>query len=217
MVKPSLHIDGYEIHRKAQRIPYQLLLELKKQAGKASVIFNNVKGIRGNDRKRQQAFLNASISSVKSFMRSLFSISLKRHPKLIPNSFVVLKSLAGCKSQLPHCDYVQNESFNPSTDGDVPLGCIVAIEDNTTLDVWPKSINLSNADQDSLVENPDLPIEKVQLQLKKGDVLFFRGDLVHAGSSYDKTNHRVHFFLDNPSIKRPSNNTWFSNAWWIIR
>lgn len=214
--EPELHRHGYQIHRKAQKIPQQLCLVLKKQAGKAAIIFNNTKRLRGNDKKRRQAFLNPE-GPVKTFMKSLFAFAMEKHPNLLPNSFVVLKSLPGCKSQLPHCDYTQDETFNPKSDNYVPLGCLVALQDGTKLDVWPKSIRLSTGPVRRRNLPNKAPIQREQVSLQRGDVLFFRGDLVHAGSSYAKTNHRVHFFLDNPEIRRPGNNTWFSQAWWISK
>lgn len=32
--------------------------------------------------------------------------------------------------------------------------------------------------------------------LNRGDVVVFRGDLVHAGAAYEELNHRVHCFLE---------------------
>ena len=48
--------------------------------------------------------------------------------------------------------------------------------------------------------------EKV-LTLGVGDLLLFRGDLVHAGAEYTQQNTRVHVYLDIKGIKRSSDTT----------
>jgi|LakMenEpi03Aug12_release.lakeMendotaPanAssembly.Ray.scaffolds.fasta_scaffold5816299_1 hypothetical protein len=51
-------------------------------------------------------------------------------------------------------------------------------------------------------------IKKEIKKLNKGDIFIFRGDLVHAGSSYKKSNIRLHCFLDSSLVHRDSNRTW---------
>jgi len=63
---------------------------------------------------------------------------------------------------------------------------MVALEDGTRIDVWPRAIGF---------DFPD-PIHCHQLQLNRGDVLVFRGDLVHAGAASEHCNTRVHCFLE---------------------
>jgi len=47
----------------------------------------------------------------------------------------------------------------------------------------------------------------MRLTLNAGDMLIFRGDLVHGGAAFDKLNVRVHFYLDVPGEERTSNTT----------
>jgi ectoine hydroxylase-related dioxygenase (phytanoyl-CoA dioxygenase family) len=41
------------------------------------------------------------------------------------------------------------------------------------------------------------PIKMQRIEMKKGDILMFRGDLVHSGSKYEKSNIRLHCFMDS--------------------
>ena len=45
------------------------------------------------------------------------------------------------------------------------------------------------------------------LTLGVGDLLLFRGDLIHAGADFDKKNYRVHCFLDIPKVDREPDDT----------
>ena len=48
-----------------------------------------------------------------------------------------------------------------------------------------------------------------EIELGRGDVLFFEGDLVHGGAAYPHAcNTRIHVYLDVPEIKRPRDATW---------
>ena len=47
------------------------------------------------------------------------------------------------------------------------------------------------------------------IELGPGDVLFFEGDLVHAGAAYPRAcNTRIHVYLDVPEITRRRDATW---------
>jgi ectoine hydroxylase-related dioxygenase (phytanoyl-CoA dioxygenase family) len=85
----------------------------------------------------------------------------------------------------------------------VPQLLLVALEDETTMDVWPGSHRLVRGSTD--IQDP---VSVVHVSLNKGDALLFRGDLVHAGSAYTKPNVRIHFYLDSPLVKRVANRTW---------
>jgi ectoine hydroxylase-related dioxygenase (phytanoyl-CoA dioxygenase family) len=56
---------------------------------------------------------------------------------------------------------------------------------------------------DTRLETPGKTIE-----LERGDLLVFRSDLVHAGSSYDRENLRIFLFCDLPTVKRRRNATY---------
>jgi ectoine hydroxylase-related dioxygenase (phytanoyl-CoA dioxygenase family) len=116
------------------------------------------------------------------------------------NNFVVLQSLPGCQEQEAHCDYIPTPDLLQTTDDTVPLLFFLALENDTTLEVWPGSHRI--------VRGEHRVIHKQQLKLNAGDGVIFRGDLVHAGSAYSKLNTRIHCYLDNPSVQRDPNRTW---------
>ena len=67
-----------------------------------------------------------------------------------------------------------------------PCGVLFAIEPNTKISILGKG----------------------EVYLESGDCLVFEGDCVHAGSSYDYDNIRIHTYLDVIEIKRDKNATW---------
>jgi ectoine hydroxylase-related dioxygenase (phytanoyl-CoA dioxygenase family) len=127
----------------------------------------------------------------------------------------VLQSLPGCKSQQPHTDYVPTEQFikkmneldTQENHRKMPLLCLVALEPNTYLDVWENSTRLITSSEDILSPDPVLN----RLCLQAGDVLLFRPDLIHAGSSYVEENIRLHVYLDSEEIPRRANRTFIIN------
>lgn len=121
----------------------------------------------------------------------------------------MLWSKEGCKRQLPHADYTYSVLHNAAKDGmrdrELPLSAMLALED-CTLDVWPGALNLRKKD-------PSKPgVEGMLVKLKKGQLLIFRGDLVHAGSAYASSNFRLHFYLDHPGCSRVSNSTAYADS-----
>ena len=85
---------------------------------------------------------------------------------------------------------------------DVPLGAIYA-----TLDIWEGVLLLKKKE----VYGGSAVYKKV-IPIKKGQLLLFRGDLVHAGSAYSSSNFRLHFYLDNPLCDRSENSTQYVQA-----
>jgi hypothetical protein len=104
-----------------------------------------------------------------------------------------LKSLDGCTEQQPHTDYNAETIKNITEPICVPLLVLVALIPETYLNIW--DFNGNNR----------------KLVMDKGDVLIFRADMIHAGSSYEKENIRIHAYLDSPIVKRIPNRTWFVN------
>ena len=67
-----------------------------------------------------------------------------------------------------------------------PVGALLAVEDDTTIETWNTPLSKSNP----TVSRKD----KVQLSLKRGDLLIFHALKVHAGSYYPETNIRFHCY-----------------------
>jgi ectoine hydroxylase-related dioxygenase (phytanoyl-CoA dioxygenase family) len=106
---------------------------------------------------------------------------------------VALLSKPGCKAQLAHTDYTPATLAN-ATDETMPLACLVALENGTAFDVWPEAIRFEK----------NVSYKHMQVKLNKGDVLVFRGDLVHGGAACGEVeNVRIHAYLDVEGVERP--------------
>ena len=194
----SLATDGYEIHRGYSNIDTNILEYMKEYAKKAEPIFNDNTTNRRNDRLRRQISLPTQQTWLKQIRQKLQDT----YPEHQIIDAVLLQSLPGCRRQAAHCDYVPSpELLNTNTNTNTkPLLFILALENDTYLDVWAGSHLRKSARS-----NPILP---TRLTLNTGDAIIFRPDLVHAGSAYEKSNIRVHFYIDHPSVPRDPNRTW---------
>jgi hypothetical protein len=76
----------------------------------------------------------------------------------------------------------------------------------TRLTVWPRSIKKLNLSPSELLELE--PIRPITVSLQPGDIAVFRADLVHAGSSYENENIRIHGYLDTKAVPRLPNGTY---------
>jgi hypothetical protein len=77
----------------------------------------------------------------------------------------------------------------------VPLALlIVALADGTVFDVWHGAIRFDSS----------RVFKHLQIKLGRGDVLIFRGDLVHGGAAVGELdNVRIHAYLDVIGMERP--------------
>lgn len=202
-----LHVVGYKIFKNAIEIPDEILAELPKfEHGGA--IFNQNETNK-TDHKRRQQTISASKSSkqMKEFIAAINSFLAENISKTLePNTWVVIHSKPGCQEQAAHCDYVPDPSLATASDEQMPLSAIVALMDGTKLNVWPNSIRLASMNEDLLAKVK--PVRCQVIKMNKGDTLIFRGDLVHAGSSYDEANSRLHAFMDSDHVPRTANRTW---------
>jgi hypothetical protein len=135
-------------------------------------------------------------------------------PNLVPTSavmvLVILRSDPGCLPQRAHTDYT-DDAFKLVKDGNVPLACVIALMDNTYFDVWPEAIQCFNlSTEDTRV------FHHRRLKLNAGDMLIFRGDLVHAGASFSEFNIRLHMYLDARGVKREQNTTFYMDGFEYI-
>ena len=147
------------------------------------------------DRKRVQEKMPKRLSApLEGRLRAAF-------PDKQVNDFVILKSKAGCQRQSAHTDYVPTEEIVDATDEEIPLLFLLALEEGTRLCVWPRSHRLF---RDGL--RRAVSCEEVEMSV--GDAILFRGDLVHAGSSYERDCIRIHAYIDSPTIKRKPNTTY---------
>lgn len=98
-------------------------------------------------------------------------------------SWVFLKSLTGGERQQIHRDYLHEEIIGVSEDS-LPCGLLVCLQPGTKLATY--GWNRLSAEQHE---------EKI-VELEPGDVLVFRGDLIHCGMEYAEDNVRLHCYLD---------------------
>jgi hypothetical protein len=77
------------------------------------------------------------MGSVNQIIKSLFS-------HLTINDWVVICSKSGCKDQAAHTDYIPSiDMLQAQT---VPINVMIALQDNTSINIWPRSHNLTNYD-----------------------------------------------------------------------
>jgi hypothetical protein len=103
-----------------------------------------------------------------------------------------------CKEQRPHCDYRYSNDIVSASNENTPLAALTSLTDNSKLLVWKKALRYK------------LPIESKPTVLKynRNDLVIFRGDLVHAGSAYEKDNIRLHVYLDSGFVPREAGKTF---------
>lgn len=133
------------------------------------------------DKKRIQHKLNRNTKMFKTIEDKLRARGLLRGRDL--QDMFVLHSKPGCQKQRFHYDYNPEEI---RTLRKKPQGVLIATEDNTFLD-----------------------LENEKISLDASDMVIFDGDLMHAGSAYEKANTRLHCYLDTPTHKRQKNQTFF--------
>jgi hypothetical protein len=179
------------------------------------VIFNNASLEPGeakrNDNRRRQLALSKlkSLEETKGLGNddgnhlSRFEVALRlklrqRFAGHRADSIVILLSQENCKAQLPHTDYSDTTlraALDSGDDTKMPLACLVAFQDETAFDVWPGAIRFDRSRS----------FEHLRVILNSGDMLIFRGDLVHAGAATGITcrNVRIHAYLDAEGVERP--------------
>lgn len=216
-VKTQLDSEGYVVLQNRVQIPDEIRDNFVNLADKkASPIFNHNEKSKTNDRKRVQVNVNRKRKYIDAFMKSIETPLIKMFPHLEINDWVIIKSKPGCKDQAAHTDYPPSEDM--TDESKIPVNIMVALQNDTYVNVWPKSQRLickdlvddngiSQWDEMSRAQYKSYrAIKMIKIKMNKGDLLLFRGDLVHSGSGYSETNYRLHCFMDH-SYRTP-NRTW---------
>lgn len=133
------------------------------------------------DDRRTQAVLRKTAPIIKKLHAALEARDVMQRRHI--GTCVVLFSRSGCKQQTWHTDYNTDTVSHLETK---PMGAILALQTPTTFEEYPDT----------------------QHSLEKGDVLVFDGDVVHAGSAYDRANMRIHVYVDSVDCKRKHNATY---------
>ena len=214
----QLHVDGFQVFRGEFPVKDSTVDMLKRNHLEnpqlSEVIFNNgdAGGSVNDGRRLQLPFLKlADVPEAVELQELVVAEMLKRFPHRRPSDLVMLVSESGCQPQREHSDYTRPKLLRVGGNDDrMPLACIIALQDGTTIDVWPGSIRWAEkkeTENDSSTFNESLVPLKVALN--RGDVLFFRGDLVHAGAASTLFNIRLHIYLDVDDVPRSANYTFY--------
>jgi ectoine hydroxylase-related dioxygenase (phytanoyl-CoA dioxygenase family) len=202
-----LHRDGFTIIKNAVEIHDPELKEIKQQSEKyGRSIFNDNENFSGNDFKRRQNKIKKN-SKINNLINKFHNTLSSNFTELEVGDTVVLHSLPGCREQASHMDYIPDKVFAEGPNNQVPLAAILALEPETTINIWPRSIKIASQKKN----NMSIKRKKIKKKAKKmspGDIFVFRGDLIHAGAGYKKHNTRLHCFLDSPLVSREQNITW---------
>jgi len=215
----ELHTQGYQIYKNTFNFSEEFLNEIFEQSKGCKTIFN-YNNNKKEDYKRKMRDLSQKRKCVKSFVDETMDMLSEIAPQLNPNTWVILKSLPGCQAQAAHTDYLPNDDLKRTTDETIPLLAIISLMNGTKIDVWPNSIRLIT--KGPMLEgfhpkNSHTPVQSIKTiqdnkkveYLDKGDMLIFRGDLIHAGSAYDEENIRLHVYLDSPVVSHVANRVNF--------
>lgn len=202
-VEPQLNLHGFQVLRNAVAVGLgtrRFFTGLSRDGGLFHAIFNNaLVDTEENDQKRWQldyAVIEPDSVTAQRFMDSLSTVLQRHFPRFKVTGATVLHSKAGCEAQLPHTDYA---SFDDQEA--LAFGCLVGLERmGTCLDVWPGAFGHygGGADQEKFARHA--------VSLNAGDLVVFRGDLVHRGAAYlERSNTRVHCYLEpaDGSFQRP--------------
>jgi len=186
----------YIIHNFLGDVNKNILEELNKQIDKRG------KSIFGPDKKRKQCTLYFRQKFMKTFVDKLnYKLSNLYSSSYTHTKWNILKSLKGCKRQTPHQDFIvddkkekikellKEEDFSKIIKDKNPLSVIYCPMNGSKLNVW-----LDGIKGDESIIN-----------LKKDDLLIFKGDFTHAGSAYDEENVRLHTYIDNLDIPHKNN------------
>ena len=183
---------GYDVHIGAVNITDALRDKAFRLADGNTINIFNTPLI--NDDNRSQVPIDTETQltvGIRAFIQLNYPQLQFRHP-------VLLISLPGCGRQQAHTDY------NPSHLVGLPAnqrpgGILLALQDNTTFDIWPQPYTRT-------------PVAPDRVLLNSGDVIVFRGDTVHAGTEYETANVRLHAYLDSDRVTRPLDRTWLVSA-----
>jgi hypothetical protein len=199
--KSVLYTDGCTVLKSAVTVTSLLTQKMNVAMQKSNYIIFNDNAISVNDRLRSSAPIELAVNDVKGFDKVLEFINVK-HANL---TWVVLDSKKGCQRQAAHADYdkVPTRSKNSHR---VSYSCLLAVQDDTHIDVWRGAHLLTD-----FPVRHSLPRETINLQ--KGDVFIFRADCIHAGSEYNRSNRRLHCYVDIPGMPHTLNHVI---RWWNL-
>eukprot|EP00834_Sanchytrium_tribonematis_P007619 NODE_717_length_4502_cov_0.079718.p3 type:complete len:328 gc:universal NODE_717_length_4502_cov_0.079718:3455-4438(+) len=150
------------------------------------------------DHYRLQAEINIKKSPFNVLHKEIQNLVVQKSKQWKMNwtlvDWVVLQSRPGGPEQMPHTDFISQEIFETTSLGRMQASILVGLMDSKII-LYPGNFIYYN------------DCDRFELQFKKGDLVLFRGDLVHSGASYDEINYRLHAYLTDLKIEHFQNLT----------
>lgn len=215
-VKERINSEGYSILKIPQNGNGTSVLSswVKKNCSlkHSGIIFNNlgpgntdvkvIDTVSVGDEKRLIYYFDEekkpkSFNDIDCMMKTLY-------PSLYPSSPAVIISKANCQRQARHLDWSGMNSALVSVGciQDAPVSVLIAIQEESTIDIWPKShlviqkymkLKAKNKSKETIRQWAAgiSKIHAIQESIPKGFMVVFRQDVVHAGSAYRRANKRI--------------------------
>jgi hypothetical protein len=226
----ALHTHGFQLVdvRMNDCISNELIELCKSRvAVSRDVVFNSSEKVNPREKSSKRRQLSVDKIEGESMLRFKTTL-IDRLCALFPghkvDSMVSLLSEEGCQSQLAHTDYSPDALKNVASDDKMPLACLVALTDGnsprhslffsyfcwagTLFDVWPEAIRFDSSRK----------FKHLQIKLQAGDVLVFRGDLVHGGAAVKEANVRIHAYMEViDGYRRPKHSDGSEETYFMYR
>lgn len=179
-------ITQYRVFKNVVDIPDYISSYIYQESKKGDAIFNN--GHESGDGKRTQYDFNCKIGiHFKKVLRNF--MKTKGFMNHYIKDLVIVRSEPYCKRQKLHTDY-DIDKLRHIKKTDYPYGILVGVSDNSRFLISDKN-------------------RVKTIYINKGDIIVFRGDVLHAGAEYYSENIRLHAYVDSKKYKREKNTTYF--------
>ena len=160
---------------------------------------NKWKNIFNRNKKRLQSkelALNFScMAKTTKFMKTV-------NPDLHPRQWAVLKTEEDAMRQYAHTDYHPTRTLNLPNE-QMPLLAFIPLEDDTKLYTWMPSRAILTRKLTNIKVKPSV------LSFNRGDLVIFRGDLIHAGAEWNgSAKYCLHCYFHHTQVPFPDNETF---------
>ena len=176
------------------QVPDEIVQFLKTQ-NHSQVLFND------GCKKRLMYNFSPEVVGKVSLCSDVADFVNKINENTVADSWASLWSLSSTLKQRAHFDFDSSKVVH-LPDNQKPLLTLVALEDHTYMDVWVGYKLLLDGSLRT-------PLRSTRIQLNKGDLLVFVADCIHAGSTYDVDNIRLHCYFPvlHTNVPCPHNQT----------
>lgn len=202
---------GYVVFKSLFQVSRNLIEDVKTHLeSNENLIFNYGDALKSSDDgKRSQASIEMTMTGELLRVREKIKEAVRSiSPNLILKDWVAIRSKPGCQRQAAHCDYEPTQIFMECPDNEKPLGVLLSIDPKgSRLWVWPGSHKIHSM-RAPRTKRYRKGFTSVELKLRPGDAVVFRGDLTHAGAAYREENFRIHSYADSAYVERSPDVTW---------